>query len=123
MMWVIFIRLLSHGGTMKWFFFPAILKESRVATLYKRIRSFRDIDRDGLLGAAASLDWSAVWSKAGVKKIVFLHDDEFAVGYICASASDQGHRRRQIMQRSQLVWRECGAFAVNERFGMAILTG
>jgi hypothetical protein len=26
---------------------------SRVATLYKSIRSFRDIDRDGLLGAAA----------------------------------------------------------------------
>jgi hypothetical protein len=31
------------------------------STLYKSIRSFRDIDRDGLLGAAASLDWSAVW--------------------------------------------------------------
>jgi hypothetical protein len=39
-----------------------------VATLYKSIRSFRDIDRDGLLGAAASLDWSSVWFMAGVNE-------------------------------------------------------
>jgi hypothetical protein len=46
-------------------FLSCYFERSRVATLYKRIRSFRDIDRDGLLGAAASLDWSAVcsWSE------------------------------------------------------------
>jgi hypothetical protein len=41
-----------------------------VATLYKNIRSFRDIDRDGLLGAAASLDWSTVWFMKGVNEKV-----------------------------------------------------
>jgi hypothetical protein len=38
--------------------------------MYKSKRSVRDIDRDGLLGAAASLDWSAVWFMAGVKEKV-----------------------------------------------------
>jgi hypothetical protein len=36
-------------------------ERSRVATLYKNIRSFRNIDRDELLGDAASLDWISCW--------------------------------------------------------------
>jgi hypothetical protein len=41
-----------------------------LVSMYKNIRSFRNIDRDGLLGAAASLDWSAVWFMAGVNEKV-----------------------------------------------------
>jgi hypothetical protein len=42
----------------------AKLLDQFLVSLYKNIRSFRNIDRDGLLGAAASLDWSAVWFMA-----------------------------------------------------------
>jgi hypothetical protein len=49
-------------------FLSCCFERSRVATLYKDIRSFRDIDRDGLLRAAASLDWSSVWFMAGVNE-------------------------------------------------------
>jgi hypothetical protein len=41
-------------------FLSFCFERSHVVTLYKSIRSFRDIDRDGLLEAAASLNWSAV---------------------------------------------------------------
>jgi hypothetical protein len=41
------------------FFLCCCFERSRVATFHKNIRNFRDIDRNGLLGAAASLDWSA----------------------------------------------------------------
>jgi hypothetical protein len=72
-----------------------------VATLCKSIRSSRDIDRDGLLGAAASLDWSAVWFMSGVNENVecFYTMLNFLLGTFCACALDQGHRRGQIMQR------------------------
>jgi hypothetical protein len=49
-------------------FLSCCFERSRVATLYKNIRSFRDIDRDGLLGTAASLHWSEVWFMAGVNE-------------------------------------------------------
>jgi hypothetical protein len=72
----------------------------RLATLYKNIRSFRDIDRNGLLGAAASLVWSAVWFMTVVnEKVECFHTmlnlllDKFAF--------DSGYRRGQIMQRLQ----------------------
>jgi hypothetical protein len=39
-----------------------------VSTLYKNIRSIRGIDRYGLLGAAAFLDWSAVWFVSGLNE-------------------------------------------------------
>jgi hypothetical protein len=39
-------------------------------TLYNNIRSVRDIDRYGLLGATASLDWSAVWFASGANEKV-----------------------------------------------------
>jgi hypothetical protein len=45
-------------------------ERSRVATLYKNIISSRDIDRDGLRGAAATLDCCAVWLMAGVNEKV-----------------------------------------------------
>jgi hypothetical protein len=67
-------------------------KRSRVATLYKSIRSFKNIDRDRLLGAAASLDCSAVWFMVGVNENVECFYT--MLGYICACATDQGHRRR-----------------------------
>jgi hypothetical protein len=51
-------------------FLSCCFERSRVATFYKSIRSFRDIDRDGLLGAAASLDWSEIWFMAGVNEKV-----------------------------------------------------
>jgi hypothetical protein len=41
-------------------FLSCCFERSRVATLY--------IDRDELLGAAVSLDWSAVWFMAGVNE-------------------------------------------------------
>jgi hypothetical protein len=41
-------------------FLTSCFQTSRVAMLYKSIRSFRDIDRDGPLGAAASLNWDKV---------------------------------------------------------------
>jgi hypothetical protein len=40
-------------------FFSAVLKDRGF------IRYFRDIDRDGVLGAASSLNWSADWFMAG----------------------------------------------------------
>jgi hypothetical protein len=51
-------------------FLSCYFERSREATLYKNIRSFRDIDRNGLLGAAASFDWSSVWFMAGVNEKV-----------------------------------------------------
>jgi hypothetical protein len=48
-------------------FLSCYFERSRGATMYKSKRSVRDIDRDGLLGAAASLDWSAVWFMANEK--------------------------------------------------------
>jgi hypothetical protein len=73
-------------------FLSCCFERWRVATLYKNIRSFRDIGRDRLLGAAASgLEFSLVYGWS------------MEAGYICACASDQGHRRGQIMQCSKLV--------------------
>jgi hypothetical protein len=43
-------------------FLSCCFERSRVATLY--------IDRDELLGATVSLDWSAVWFMAGVNEKV-----------------------------------------------------
>jgi hypothetical protein len=78
-----------------------------VATLYKSIRSVRDIDRDGLLGAAASLDSSAVWFLAGVNEKVecFYTMLNFLLGTFVPVRRIRVtvHQRRQIMQRSQLV--------------------
>jgi hypothetical protein len=51
-------------------FLSCCFERSRVATLYKSIRSFRDIERNGLLEAAASLVWSAVWLMAGLNEKV-----------------------------------------------------
>jgi hypothetical protein len=50
-------------------FLSCCFERLRVATLYKNIQGFRDIERDGLLGAAASLDCSAVWFIARVNEI------------------------------------------------------
>jgi hypothetical protein len=57
--------------------------------IYLEYKKFRDIDRDGVLGAATSLDWSAVWFMAGVNKKVecFYTIFKFPVGYICDCAS------------------------------------
>jgi hypothetical protein len=117
MMWVIFIRLLSHGVTMIWFFFPAVLNDRVWQRCTSSIRSFRDIDRDGLHGAAASLDSSALWFLAGVNEKVecFYTMLNFLLGTFVPVRRILGHRRRQIMQRSQLVWRECGAYGQRER--------
>jgi hypothetical protein len=50
-------------------FLSCCFERLRVATLYKNIQGFRDIYRDGLLGAAASLNWSAVWFMAKLNEI------------------------------------------------------
>jgi hypothetical protein len=61
-----------HQITVPWSdhdmnFLSCCFEKAIVVILYKNIRIFRDIDRDVLLGAAASLDWSAVWFMAGSK--------------------------------------------------------
>jgi hypothetical protein len=93
---------------------------------YKFIRSFWDNYQDGLLGAAAALDWSAVWFMAGVnekvecfytmlnflldtfvplRRIKVLKGDRCAIGLtrVCSLRSTRG--------------------LLLVRFGMTILTG
>jgi hypothetical protein len=58
-----------HQITVPWsdhdmIFLSCCIGKSSMTTLHKHLRSFRDIDRDGLFEAAASLDWSAVWFMA-----------------------------------------------------------
>jgi hypothetical protein len=65
--------------------------------VYNNIRSLRDIYRHGLLGVAASLDWSAVWFMAGVNEILecfytmlnFLLDTFMAVCQITVIEGDR----------------------------------
>jgi hypothetical protein len=51
-------------------FLSCCFERLRVATLYKNIRSYRNMDWSRLLEPAASLNWSAVWFMAGVNEKV-----------------------------------------------------
>jgi hypothetical protein len=111
-------------------FLSCCFEKSRVATLYKSMRSFRVIDRDGLL--RASLDWSAVWFMAGVNEKVesfytmlnFLLDTFERLCLCVGSGLPKGTDYAAFAIGLTRVWSlrsTRGMLLI--RFGMTILTG